>query len=375
MRRKTHKEFIEEMKVINPNINILGTYKSTHKHVRCRCKIDGYEWDAMPSNLLRGKGCPVCVGKAVDICINSLGYLRPDLLKYVLNNDDAYRFSEHSGKRIKCKCPICGFEKLVIIDNLSKYGFSCARCGDGISYPNKYFRAFIEQTNADNIQYEWQPIWAKPYLYDAYFTYLDKEYIVEVDGAFHIKDTNFSSSQESKETDKIKDELANNHNITMIRINAYESNSDYISKQILKSELSEIFDLSSIDWNLCDVNAEKNLLFEVCKYYDNSDDKIIESVASKFKINRNTIARYLKLGAKIGLCDYTPKNSIELALERRRKAVIVFDGNNKIGEYCSLEECARQLSIRYNKPFNSAPMGHSIKTNKTYKGFVFKYAS
>ena len=139
--------------------------------------------------------------------------------------------------------------------------------------------------------------------------------------------------QKVKEIDKIKDELANNHNITMIRINAYESNSDYLSEQILKSELSRIFNLNNIDWNLCEVNAEKNLLFEVCKYYDKLNDKIIEVVVSKFKINRNTITKYLKLGTKIGLCDYTLKNSIELALERRRKAVIAFDGDNKIGEY------------------------------------------
>ena len=373
--RKTHEEFVEEMSVKNPNIEILGRYASTHEHIECRCKIDGYKWNGMPSNLLRGKGCPVCAGKAVDVYTNSLGYLRPDLLKYILNTEDAYKYTEHSGKRIKCKCPICGFEKNVVVDSLSKHGFSCDRCGDGISYPNKYFRAFIEQTNAQNIQYEWQPKWAKPYKYDIYFIYENIEYIIEVDGGFHIKDTNFSSVQKVKETDKIKDELANNHNITMIRINAYESNSDYLSEQILKSELSRIFNLNNIDWNLCEVNAEKNLLFEVCKYYDKLNDKIIEVVVSKFKINRNTITRYLKLGTKIGLCDYTPKNSIELALERRRKAVIAFDGDNKIGEYCSLEECARQLSIKYNKPFNSAPMGASIKQNKTYKGFTFKYAS
>ena len=154
-----------------------------------------------------------------------------------MNTEDAYKYTEHSGKRIKCKCPICGFEKNVVVDSLSKHGFSCDRCGDGISYPNKYFRAFIEQTNAQNIQYEWQPKWAKPYKYDIYFIYENIEYIIEVDGGFHIKDTNFSSVQKVKETDKIKDELANNHNITMIRINAYESNSDYLSEQILKSEL------------------------------------------------------------------------------------------------------------------------------------------
>ena len=61
-RRKTHEEFIEEMKAINPDIEILGEYIGAREKVLCRCRIDGYEWEITPTHLLRGQGCPKCGG-------------------------------------------------------------------------------------------------------------------------------------------------------------------------------------------------------------------------------------------------------------------------------------------------------------------------
>ena len=60
-RRKPQEEFEKEMKSINPNIKITGIYRSTHKPIKCKCLIDGYEWESHPSNLLNGSaGCPIC---------------------------------------------------------------------------------------------------------------------------------------------------------------------------------------------------------------------------------------------------------------------------------------------------------------------------
>ena len=62
-RRKTQEEFVNEMKVINPDIEIIGEYTGTHKYVKCRCKKDGYVWESHASNLRNGSaGCPICNG-------------------------------------------------------------------------------------------------------------------------------------------------------------------------------------------------------------------------------------------------------------------------------------------------------------------------
>lgn len=58
--RRTTESFKEEMKVINPKIEILGKYINASTKIKCRCKIDGYEWDSTPNNLLQKHGCPKC---------------------------------------------------------------------------------------------------------------------------------------------------------------------------------------------------------------------------------------------------------------------------------------------------------------------------
>lgn len=36
-RKKTHEEFVNEMKIINPNITILGLYKDIKSKIECKC--------------------------------------------------------------------------------------------------------------------------------------------------------------------------------------------------------------------------------------------------------------------------------------------------------------------------------------------------
>lgn len=57
-RRKTHEEFIEELKIINPNITILGTYVNNKTKICC-CKNE-HIWYSRPDHLLNGSGCPIC---------------------------------------------------------------------------------------------------------------------------------------------------------------------------------------------------------------------------------------------------------------------------------------------------------------------------
>lgn len=56
----THEEFIRRMSNVNTDIEILGDYKNGHTKIKCRCKVDGYEWYTLPNNLLKGSGCPKC---------------------------------------------------------------------------------------------------------------------------------------------------------------------------------------------------------------------------------------------------------------------------------------------------------------------------
>ena len=60
-RRKSQNEFEKDLYKVNPKIEVIGEYKGSHKFVKCRCKIDGYEWESYACNLLNGSaGCPKC---------------------------------------------------------------------------------------------------------------------------------------------------------------------------------------------------------------------------------------------------------------------------------------------------------------------------
>lgn len=60
MKKKTNEEFLAQLNEINSDVEILSEYKNSSTYVKCRCKIDGYEWYALPYNLLLGKGCKIC---------------------------------------------------------------------------------------------------------------------------------------------------------------------------------------------------------------------------------------------------------------------------------------------------------------------------
>lgn len=55
-----HEDFIAKMHAINPNIIIEGEYSGAYKKIKCKCTVCKYGWDAVPHNLLTGRGCPEC---------------------------------------------------------------------------------------------------------------------------------------------------------------------------------------------------------------------------------------------------------------------------------------------------------------------------
>lgn len=69
--RKTHFQFVEEMKEVNPNIMVIGKYHHAHQLIKCKCIIHDYEWESYGSNLLNGTaGCPICNSSSgeVELC-------------------------------------------------------------------------------------------------------------------------------------------------------------------------------------------------------------------------------------------------------------------------------------------------------------------
>lgn len=60
-KRKTKEQFIDEMKHVNPNIEVLGDYIGSKSYILVKNKICGHGWDTTtPSSLLNGTNCTYC---------------------------------------------------------------------------------------------------------------------------------------------------------------------------------------------------------------------------------------------------------------------------------------------------------------------------
>lgn len=58
--RMTQDEYILKVSLINPDIEVVGAYINALTPIEHRCKRHDFIWMAMPANILRGKGCPIC---------------------------------------------------------------------------------------------------------------------------------------------------------------------------------------------------------------------------------------------------------------------------------------------------------------------------
>ena len=375
--RNTHEEFMMKLFEVNIHANdfeVLDEYYNSTTKITCRCKICGSKWRVKPSILLSDKtGCPVCANRQIIHGINDVATLNPELVKYFVNPEDAKKYSTQSNQYVLLRCPDCGEEKYMQVFMLVSRGFNCGHCSDKISYPNKYLRGFLKQFNLSKVIYEYSPEWAKPYRYDGYFIYKSKKYVIEMDGRFHYNDNNMSNitADMQKYIDNIKDNLALEHNIVVIRIDSQKSDSEYISNNIKNSILKDIFDLSKVNWCECEVFATSNIAKEVCLYYEKNKSSKKE-ISNLFGISNNTVLKYLKTGNNLGWCNYLVKNNVNI----ERKKVITYDINkNMIYQFNSIHECSTFMTNKYNKCFDRHYISEVCKGKKeSYKGFIFKYA-
>lgn len=318
-KKKTQEEFEKELYKINPNIEVIGKYINSNSKIHCKCKIDGYEWNPKATNLLQGRSCPVCSHKIVTKGVNDMWTTNPKLARLLANPDDGYKYSNNSGKRLNWKCPLCGnIIKNRVVYSIHKYGLSCPACSDGISYPEKFMFNVLQQLNI-NFEYQKKFDWCKYELknkthYGIYDFYIpSKQIIIEMDGGLgHGNcDTKILTKEESLKIDDIKDKLAQEHNIEIIRIDCnygLQNRFVYIKNSIV-NELSKLLDLSMINWVMVNRESQKSLVKQVCDLW-NQNKKSTSDIKTKLALCKGTIIHYLKIGKQIGYCDYD-SNSME----------------------------------------------------------------
>lgn len=341
------------------------------------CLKDGYKGTISEEHLKHGVGCPVCSGKICVSEINSIYATRKDLLKFIANEDDAYRYTVCSGKKILCKCPLCGYKKKMAINNLSGHGFSCNFCADGLSYPNKFIYSFLNQLKVD---YTPEKIfdWCTNKIYDIYIPSLN--IIIENHGKQHyirsFERCGGRTLEEEKENDLFKYHIALENNIShYIVIDCRESNLDYIKNSIMCSDLPELlhFTEKDIDWKSCHKYALNPIIKEVCEYWE-THYKNITCTKEFFKLDIHTVMEYLEKGAKIGYCSYKKGFSDSRSLSNIQHASKpIYNIENDI-YFFSKHECEKYFKENYSdQTFNGNALYAYINKSKKYHNNTFVY--
>ena len=81
-RGKGHDKYVQQVKTTNPNIEVIEQYVNSNTPILHKCLIDNCEWNSAPSNILSGHGCPMCAGnkhKSQEEYIKEVKLINPDI--------------------------------------------------------------------------------------------------------------------------------------------------------------------------------------------------------------------------------------------------------------------------------------------------------
>ena len=132
MKRKTHEEFINEMKTINPSLLVIGTYVNCSTKIEVKCLKCNHVWKAVPNSLIQGHGCPACANnqkKTHQRFVSEMQAYNP----YI----EILGEYKTATTPLKVKCAICGNEWLSKPNRLLN-GAQCQNC-------TKPHTSFMEQ--------------------------------------------------------------------------------------------------------------------------------------------------------------------------------------------------------------------------------------
>lgn len=182
--KKTHEEFVNEMKIINDSVIIIGRYIGSKEKIDVLCKKCGHKWKSAPNVLLTGKGCIACSGtmpKTHETFIMEMKEKHPtiDVIGHYLNNRE----------KVECKCQKCGKSFLGIPKSMIISGHDCPYCA--MSHGERAIRNWLDN---NNIGYEFEHIFND--CKDKWFLRFDfyipsKLLVIEYDGKQHFEENEF----------------------------------------------------------------------------------------------------------------------------------------------------------------------------------------
>ena len=205
----THPHLLEMWDFEKNAVSPYEVFAKSKKKVWLKCSM-GHSWLASLDVASRdGYRCPYCRGHKVLIGFNDLWTVRPDVASLLKNSEDGYTVTECSNKKLWFKCPYCKTEEYKSINLVTKHGFCCHFCSDGLSYAEKFVQSLLRQLNVKYIR-DNTLFWSGNKRYDFYIE--DLSLIIETHGSQHYEQskTFLRTLDEEQYNDAYKKNLAFN---------------------------------------------------------------------------------------------------------------------------------------------------------------------
>jgi len=337
------------------------------------CDIHG-EFFKTWNEFKSGHGCKYCASEN-KFSINEvwdgnrLSIQRPDLVKYFENPKDADNYSFSSSSVVQLRCPDCNTKKEMRISKLSYYKFACPVCSDGISIPEKFCIAILNQLG---VEFETQKSfnWSQKKRYDFYIPYLNM--IIETHGEQHYNEIlgNFHSLSKQMSNDDLKYKNAIKNGIQInnyVIVDCRNSNYNWLKESFI-GIFETYFDLSNIIWDDVFLFCTTSNIIKACEMWNNGEYSA-RIIGKSLKLTSATIRRYLIKGTELCLCKYEPNKFKKGKRSNRCKEIYKYSIDGKfIEKYKSLTDAGLDVGIHASN-ITMCARGHK----STAGGFVWKY--
>lgn len=136
--KKTHKQYIKEIRTVNPDIIAMEEYIDVNTPILHKCLKDNYEWNVSPHSILNGSGCPKCsnrIHRTHDEYVKEVNLLNNniEIMEEFINTDTP----------ILHKCKTCEYEWKVRPNHIL-LGTGCPKCANNIRKThNEYVKEII----------------------------------------------------------------------------------------------------------------------------------------------------------------------------------------------------------------------------------------
>ena len=321
---------------------------------------------------------------------NTIPIRFPKLVNYFYGGVDiAKKYYPGSEKKVKMICPFCGDVKQYQVNLLTRRKYLPCVCNKrSISFPERIVNFLLVQLNEEferQIKFEWMNFKDKngSYTYGiSDFVVENKKIIIEVDGSFHYMDIPSlnSKAEDVQYRDKQKDELAFLNGYKTIRICARLSDFNFIKNSIIQSELSNIYNLSAINWEEVEKQSLCNITKNICEIKKNHPEYSIPKIMNLYGYKRDIVANALKYGDQLGWCTYNIHDEKSRAAKnvdrsylrkhrhKNRKQICQYTLD---GYFVCLYDSIRCATDKYGKGIVDCLSGK----NKTAYGYQWKYKS